>query len=168
MNKWAVVGSWMIWKVGSGSKSRIKPSGPRTLPTSSDHIPYLMILNISPAYSYLPVHTLEQTLRSGCTRARRTPPATAERTCSNILWCSLKSCFVGSSNVLLEAVLWIRIGFLSDQDPGFWWPKIVKFYSWKKTIYFYQKRQFIYPLASMKDVQATGEAFSHKNTTSTT
>ncbi len=32
---------------------------------------------------------------------------------------ALKSCFVGSSDVFLEAVLWNRIGFLSDPDPEF-------------------------------------------------
>ncbi len=39
----------------------------------------------------------------------------------------------------------------SGSDPGFWWPKIE----------IDQKLQFIYPLASIKDVQATGEAINH-------
>jgi hypothetical protein len=38
----------------------------------------------------------------------------------------------------------------------------------KNFIFFYQKLQFTYPLASIKDVQATGEAFSPQKRTSST
>jgi hypothetical protein len=40
--------------------------------------------------------------------------------------------------------------------------------STKNVLFFYQKLQFAFPQASIKDVQATGEAFSpHKRTPST-
>ncbi len=52
---------------------------------------------------------------------------------------------------------WLQCGFGSR----FRWPEILKFYSWKKSNIFSSKIViYIYPQASMKDVQATGEAFS--------
>jgi hypothetical protein len=38
------------------------------------------------------------------------------------------------------SVLWVRIGFNADldPDPGFYWPKIVKFYRWQKIQFFSQ------------------------------
>ncbi len=47
-------------------------------------------------------------------------------------------------------------------DPGFWWPKIGKNLKLTKKIYFYHKKfaiQYSYSYASIKDAQATEEAF---------
>ncbi len=54
-------------------------------------------------------------------------------------------------------------------DPGFWWSKIEE-KNWDEFFFFYQKLQFTYPLAlaSIKNVQATGEAFSPQKRTSST
>ncbi len=67
--------------------------------------------------------------------------------------------------------VWIRIRIQhfrlnTDTDPGFWWPKIGKNLQVKNTIFFEQILQFTY--ASIKTVQAKGEAFiSQKRTSST-
>ncbi len=58
-----------------------------------------------------------------------------------------------------------------DPDPGLliideFVKKLYKFYNWKNLV-FDQKLQFIYPYASMKDVQATGEAFRPQKKAST-
>jgi hypothetical protein len=56
-----------------------------------------------------------------------------------------------------------------DPDPGFDDQKLKKIYSWKFNFYFLdQKLQFTYPYASIKDAQATGEAFSLQKRTSST
>jgi hypothetical protein len=53
---------------------------------------------------------------------------------------------------------------IPDPDPGFDDLKLKKIYSWKFNFYFLdQELQFPYPEASIKDAQATGEAFSPKN-----
>jgi hypothetical protein len=50
---------------------------------------------------------------------------------------------------------------IPDPDPGFDDLKFKKIYSGKFNFYFLdQKLQFTYPQASIKDSQATGEAFS--------
>jgi hypothetical protein len=71
-----------------------------------------------------------------------------------------------------KPMLWIRIGFNAEQDPD---PpgsrsrdlmtKNCKIYltSWKK-IFFDKKFQYVYPEASVKDAQATGEASALKGT----
>jgi hypothetical protein len=49
-------------------------------------------------------------------------------------------------------------------DPGFDDLKLRKIYNWKFNFHFLdQKLQFTYPKASIKDAQATGEAFSPQN-----
>jgi hypothetical protein len=58
--------------------------------------------------------------------------------------------------------------FWLNADPyrihGFFDQKWEKFYSWKEfDIFLHLKLQFTYPLASMKDVNATGEAFCPQN-----
>jgi hypothetical protein len=54
-------------------------------------------------------------------------------------------------------------------DPGFDDLKLKKNYSWKFNFYFLdQKLPFTYPLASIRDFQATGEAFSPQKTTFST
>ncbi len=58
----------------------------------------------------------------------------------------------------------IRIRFQGSNDQ-----KLENIYSWKKDkIFFDQKLQFTNPYASIKDVQATGEAFSPQKRTSST
>jgi hypothetical protein len=52
-------------------------------------------------------------------------------------------------------VLWICIGFNADLDPAFF----VNVDPDSDPGFFYQKLQFAYPQASIKDVQATGEVF---------
>jgi hypothetical protein len=50
---------------------------------------------------------------------------------------------------------------IPDPDPGFGDLKLKKIYNKKFNFYFFdQKLQFSYPYASIKDAQATGEAFS--------
>jgi hypothetical protein len=58
---------------------------------------------------------------------------------------------------------------IPDPDPGFDDLKLKKITA-EKNINFLgdQKLQFTYPLASIKDVQATGEAFSPQKRTSST
>jgi hypothetical protein len=59
-------------------------------------------------------------------------------------------------------------GSWSNQDPKFWWTKYEgKNLQLKKKIhiFFDQKSKFTYPLASIKDVQAAGEAFSSQKST---
>ncbi len=55
-----------------------------------------------------------------------------------------------------KKVFWIHINFNADldadPDPGFWWPKIVKIYSWKL---FLKKNCNLLIPAFIKDVQAT-------------
>jgi hypothetical protein len=48
--------------------------------------------------------------------------------------------------------------------------KLKKIYSWNfcLTFFFYQKLQFTYPWTSLKDAQATGEAFNPQKRTSGT
>jgi hypothetical protein len=46
--------------------------------------------------------------------------------------------------------------------------KTVKFNSLKKSLFLNKKLPIIYPYAFVKDVQATGEAFSPQNSTSST
>ncbi len=61
---------------------------------------------------------------------------------------------------LLKCIYFSSVGdphFNAYPDSGAWWPKIVKFYSWKKSL----KRQYNYFWASMINVQATIEASSH-------
>jgi hypothetical protein len=67
--------------------------------------------------------------------------------------------------------VWIRIRIQhfrlnTDTDPGFWWPKIGKNLQVKNTIFFEQILQFTY--ASIKTVQAKGEAFIPQKRTSST
>jgi hypothetical protein len=58
---------------------------------------------------------------------------------------------------------------IQDLDPGFDDLKLKKIYSWKFYFYFLDKKLlFIYPYASIKDAQATGEAFSPEKRTSST
>jgi hypothetical protein len=55
---------------------------------------------------------------------------------------------------------------IADPDPWFDDLKLKKIYSWKFNFYFLdQKLQFTFPLASVKDAQATGEAFSPQKRT---
>jgi hypothetical protein len=62
--------------------------------------------------------------------------------------------------------LWIRI---PDPDPGFDDLKVKKMYNSKFNFYFFdQKLLFTYPQASIKEAQATGEAFSPQKRTSST
>jgi hypothetical protein len=58
---------------------------------------------------------------------------------------------------------------IPDPDPGFDDLKLKKIYSWKFNFYFLDKKwPFTYPKASIKDAQATGEAFSPQKRTSST
>jgi hypothetical protein len=58
---------------------------------------------------------------------------------------------------------------IADLDPVFDDLKLNKIYSWKFNFYFLdQKLQFTYPYTSIKDAQATGEAFSTQKRTSNT
>ncbi len=54
-----------------------------------------------------------------------------------------------------------------DPDPGFWWKKMEK-RQLKKCICFWSKIGIYLSHVSLKDVQATGEAFSHQKRTSST
>jgi hypothetical protein len=56
---------------------------------------------------------------------------------------ALKSCFVGSSDVFLEAVLWNRIGFLSDPDPEFDDKKLYNFTAEKNPILLIKKDNLV-------------------------
>ncbi len=47
----------------------------------------------------------------------------------------------------------------ADPDPGFWWT-IIKKTAEKIIIFLKSKMLFTYPQATLKDIQATGEAFS--------
>ncbi len=57
-----------------------------------------------------------------------------------------------------------------NTDPGFWGPKIEKNLQLKKNygIFLNQKLQYTYSQASIKDVQATEEAFSPEKRASST
>ncbi len=63
---------------------------------------------------------------------------------------------------------------VSKPDSGIWWPKIVKFYSWKTNLFLVIKNQkskikkYIYSSSSKKDVQATEEASSPQKRPSST
>jgi hypothetical protein len=58
---------------------------------------------------------------------------------------------------------------IADPDPGFDDLKLKKIRSWKFNFYFLdQKLLFTYPKASIKDAQATEEAFSPQKRTSST
>jgi hypothetical protein len=58
---------------------------------------------------------------------------------------------------------------IPDTDPGFSMTKNVKNLQLKIFLKFFdQKLKFTYSLSSIKDFQATGEAFSPQNTTSST
>jgi hypothetical protein len=58
---------------------------------------------------------------------------------------------------------------IPDPDPEFDDLKVRKIYSWKFNFYFLdQKLQFTNPKATIKDAQATGEAFSPQKRTSST
>jgi hypothetical protein len=58
---------------------------------------------------------------------------------------------------------------IADPDPGFDGLKLKKIYSWKFHFYFLDpKLPFIYPKASIKYAQATGEAFNPQKRTSST
>jgi hypothetical protein len=64
----------------------------------------------------------------------------------------------------------ILSGYGSNPDPGFDVKKLKKINTGEKffVLFFDQKLQFTYPLASLKDVKATGEAFSPQKRTSST
>jgi hypothetical protein len=70
--------------------------------------------------------------------------------------------------------MWIRIRIqhfflIADPDPGFDDLKLKKIDSWKFNVYFLDQKIAIYLfLASIKDAQATGEAFSPQKRTSST
>jgi hypothetical protein len=55
-----------------------------------------------------------------------------------------------------------------DTDPGFWWLKSEKKYSWKFLYFLIFKLQFIYPYAYIKGVQATQEALRPQKRTYST
>jgi hypothetical protein len=57
---------------------------------------------------------------------------------------------------------------IPDPDPGFDDLKLKKITAEKKLIFFYQKLQFTYPRASIKDAQAKGQVFSPQKRTSST
>jgi hypothetical protein len=100
-------------------------------------------------------------------------------TCSSYKWiCSfvqisysgLLTCCIARTHSVPPAVLRIRTGLKlqmqilafyvnTDLDPRFLWPIFVVVY---------YRMQFIWPLASMKDNHATGEAFSPQMRTSST
>jgi hypothetical protein len=69
------------------------------------------------------------------------------------------------SSILGWIPIRIRMQFLSRV---FFWLKNEKTYSWKQILIFFSNIAIIYPLASLKDVQATGEAFSPQKRTSST
>ncbi len=57
----------------------------------------------------------------------------------------------------------------TDPDPGFWWPKTAeKKYSWNFFFFFDPKLQFTCSYATIKYLQATGEAFSSQKRTYST
>ncbi len=69
--------------------------------------------------------------------------------------------------IRIQPFFYLRIR-IPDPDPGFDDQlKFKKIYSWKFNFYFLdQTLQFTYPWASIKDAQATGEAFSPQKRTS--
>jgi hypothetical protein len=73
------------------------------------------------------------------------------------------------SRVADSAFIWsgLRLNTDPDPNPGFWWPKIVKYLQIKENLIFiYQKLQFTYRKASIKNVQVTEEAFHSQMRTS--
>jgi hypothetical protein len=94
---------------------------------------------------------------------------------------TLNHCHFGSATLIFPVCririysirIWIRIRIQhfrlnSDPDPGFWWTKIWKNLQLKKKLNFQIKLQLTHPLDSIKDIQATEEAFSPQKRTSST
>ncbi len=94
--------------------------------------------------------------------------------------CNTISVFISSSIMWRKAALRIRIGFNADpnpdpsflviSDPGFYWPKLQNFYSWKYSYFKNHQLQFFVPrpldwTPSSLD-QAKAEGFSLQQRTS--